>query len=469
MKKRHPLYCVIPVLIISLLLCACSSSVQTPGNDASDPAVTTGVISNSAKPDETLPPDADEYLTPDDDAAKEEFATSTPENDTDLGLRGTKIDSAEATLTKEQKMIIQYFDEDYLEVEEYEFLSRYPKVFTGVQVRVFGEVEKVIALNEDTYQFVCTDYNDGYSMVVTCPISDTRFIEGDWLSIYGIYEGEKQIEVDGKTYIIPSIKAYSKTQLYEMGVVYDFNLYSLEYIKTIAEAIFGDAIEVRKPTVDDEGFHENTNSDAFNWYYVVELDNQSNAKFSKYLFSREGGYIQDMKSSENIQRSIEFSADFEHFFLFAYDSSLETLTLEYYDSNLNRLWKREFPETTNAQYDYTKNNIYLIANNELHIINIATGENTFAPTYVGERYDVRKTTDGILLLAENKSDAVMKLDLQGRMVWKTNLTADLMACSVQFEEDRIILGAQLDDDNWLHYIAIDNATGSVLNDAILLE
>ena len=55
------------------------------------------------------------------------------------------------------------------------------------------------------------------------------------------------------------------------------------------------------------------------------------------------------------------------------------------------------------------------------------------------------------------------------MIWKTNLTADLMACSIQFEEDRIILGAQLDDDNWLHYIAIDNVTGSVLNDAVLLE
>lgn len=175
-----------------------------------------------------------------------------------------------------------------------------------------------------------------------------------------------------------------------------------------------------------------------------------------------------MRSSANIQRSIEFSADFDHFFLFTYDSSLEMLTLEYYDYELNRIWKREFSETTNAQYDYTKNNIYLVSNNELYIINIQTGEDTFAPVYVGARYDVRKMSDGILLLAQNKSDALMKIDLQGNMVWKTNLSADLMSCSVQFENDRIILGAMLDDDEWMHYIAVDSNTGEVLDDAITL-
>ena len=430
----------------------------------------TDVISNSSKPSDTASSSAAEELTAEEIEAKKEFASSSAENDTDTGLKSIKIDTAEMTLSKEREMIIQYFDDDYLEVEEYEFLQRYPDIFTGVQVRVYGEVAKVVGMDDDTYQFVCTDYNDGYSMAVTASLSGTRFIEGDWLSIYGRYLGEKQYEIDGKTYILPSIEAYSKTALYEMGMVYDFNLYDLDYIKTIAEAIFGSDIEIRKPMIGDEGFTETTDPSAFDLYYVVELEDQSNAKFSKYLLSRETGYIKDMKFSDNILRQIEFSADFEHFFLFTYDKSLETLTLEYYDHDLNKIWKREFSETTNAQYDYTKNNVYLIANNELYIINIETGEDTYSPVYVGERYDIRKMKDGILLLSRQKSDAVMKIDLQGNMVWKTNLSADIVGCSIQLVEDKIILGAWLDDESWLpHYIVIDNATGSILQDAISLS
>ena len=222
--------------------------------------------------------------------------------------------------------------------------------------------------------------------------------------------------------------------------------------------------------IGDEGFTETTDPSAFDLYYVVELEDQSNAKFSKYLLSRETGYIKDMKFSDNILRQIEFSADFEHFFLFTYDKSLETLTLEYYHHDLNKIWKREFSETTNAQYDYTKNNVYLIANNELYIINIETGEDTYSPVYVGERYDIRKMKDGILLLSRQKSDAVMKIDLQGNMVWKTNLSADIVGCSIQLVEDKIILGAWLDDESWLpHYSVLDNAPGSILQDAISLS
>ena len=454
---------ILSLVMAGTLLFACGCG-KTPVVEEAEPATT---ISNLSKPKEDI---SSETLAEASLEEKEAFATSSPENDTDIGLKSIKIDNAEAELTQEQKMIIQYFDDDYLEVEEYEFLSRYANVFTGVQVRVFGKVAKIIALNDETYQFVCTDYEDGYSMLVTCSTSGPRYIEGDSLSIYGFYEGEQMVEVDGKSYILPSIKANDKTYIYQMGVVSENNLHSLERIKVLAETIFGKNIEIRKPVIGDEGFAEGYNEEALNWYYVVELENQSNAKFSKYLFHREAGYIKDMRSSENIQRSIEFSADFEHFFLFTYDTSLETLTLEYYDSSLNKIWKREFAETTNAEYDYTKNNVYLIANNELFIINIETGEDTFNPVYVGERADIRKLNDGILLLAENKSDALMKIDVHGNMVWKTNLSADMCSWSIQVVGDKIILGAYLDDEYWLpHYIVVDNSTGEILIDAVSMS
>lgn len=477
------------LLATILFTFGCSNENSTPPSE--EPANSAGTES-----DQTEPEDPKEKKPASEDEEKKELSSeemqketkpnaSTPENDSDVGLKNIKIDSSEANLTPIQKQIIQYFDDDYLEVEEYEFLKRYAKLFTGVQVRVYGTVAKIISSGPDTYQFVCEGYvdgnSDGYSMVVTASNEDTRFIEGDQLSIYGLYLGEETVTVDGETWVLPSIRANSRTSIYQMGIVFEYNLYSLDYIKAIAEEIFGKDIEIRKPTNADEGFElvEDWSSEfepqgsvhAFDWYYVVELEDQSKAKFSKYLFSREVGYIKDMKSSESIERNIEFSADFKHFFLFTYDSSLEILSLEYYDSDLNKIWEREFSETINPIYDYTKHNIYVLANNELHIINTKTGEDTYPPSYIGERYDIRKMDDGILVISTSKADAVMKLGLDGKIIWKTNLSSELSSASIQIVEDRIILGAYLLDDDFYmpHYIMLDKGSGEIQTDAVAYE
>lgn len=163
----------------------------------------------------------------------------------------------------------------------------------------------------------------------------------------------------------------------------------------------------------------------------------------------------------NIYRAVEFSADFNHYFLFTYDESLENLTLEYYDLEFNKLWKREFSETTSTHYDYTKNNIYLIANNELYIINIETGEATFQPTYVGEKAAIRKLPDGILLVSAGKSDGVMKIGLDGKIVWKTNLTDDPYEVNgIQVIGDNIVLML-----NYNTYLLLSNETGDIIQEA----
>ena len=123
----------------------------------------------------------------------------------------------------------------------------------------------------------------------------------------------------------------------------------------------------------------------------------------------------------NLERYLEFSADFEHYFLFTLDHALEKLTLEYYDKDFSKIWKREFEGTTAAHYDYTKNNIYLSADNSLYIIDLSTGEYTFQPAFIGEKQEIRKMTDGILSVGFTKSDAIMKTDLEGRFGGKYSL------------------------------------------------
>ena len=122
------------LVLLIFILCSCAQTNQQP-------------ISNNSSPVENSVAEESREMTSEEKQAQKDFANSTPENDTDTGLKSIKIDTAEMDLSDAQKKIIQYFDDDYLEVEEYEFLHRYPNLFTGVQVRVYGEVSKIIGMN----------------------------------------------------------------------------------------------------------------------------------------------------------------------------------------------------------------------------------------------------------------------------------------------------------------------------------
>lgn len=480
------------LLVLTLLFtCGCDNS----GSKKKDTDETTGPISNLSKPDAGTVPVGEAT-----DEEKEAFANSTPENDTDVGLKNIKIDTAEGNLTDQQKAVLAYFDDDYLSPPSYEFLRRYPNVFSGAQMRVWGTVKKVINMDADNYEVVLWlgvgqgEYGwvdddptyEGHYLYLTGKTGSAWFMEGDTLLIYGRYTGIKTLDIDGTSYTIPQLNVYR--EYFDKSIApNDIYRYiekcSADEIKNIAECIFGQNIEVRVPIPGTDiqedifGLWEETSGGKIP-YYIVELENQSNAKFTKYFFyaGADADYtdarVSDAKDALNpsgIERNIEFAADFKHFFLFTYDTNLENLTLEYYDSNLNKVWKREFPETTNAIYDYTKNNIYLVANNELYIINTETGEDTYAPSYVGEKAAIRKLNDGILLVSKNKSDGVMKISLKGDIIWKTNLVENThFVEGIQIIGDTIVLDQYYwnsSQEYGTHYVVLDNATGKVLIDA----
>lgn len=477
-----------------LFVCGCS-------NSSNSDADSTKPTSNLSKPDSNIDNYPQETAS---DEKKELFANSTPENDTDVGLKNIKIDNAERQLSDQQKAVLSYFDDDYLIPPSYEFLRRYPNVFNGAQIRIWGTVKKVISMDAEKYEMILwfgvgqaeygyvdetSEYN-GHYLYLTGKTGSAWFMEGDTLLVYGRYIGVKTTDIDGTSYTIPQINVYREyfdTSTAPNDIYRYIEKCSADDIKIIAESIFGSNIEVRVPIPgtdvqqDIYGLWCET-SGGKSPYYTVELENQSNAKFTKYFFDASadmaGGStrIQDAKDALNpsgIERYIEFAADFEHFFLFTYDTNLENLTLEYYDSTLNKIWKREFPETTNAQYDYTKNNIYLVANNELYTINIETGEDTFSPSYVGEKTAIRKLSDGILLISKNKSDGVMKISLDGDIIWKTNLAEDTHSVDgIQLIGETIVLDQyywNAAEDYGTHYVVFDNATGKVIVDAVTIE
>lgn len=359
------------------------------------------------------------------------------EEDDNLGLMNVKIHDEGSNLTDTQKLLIQYFDRDYFLFPSYTSLQRYPQAYKGSQIYTLGYVTKVIESNDKEYTALVeygayktyngVDSPTGVYAVIKGKQTETRFMEGDSLCIYAKYDNVDTYTVDGKSYTVPTLLINRWTLFYELDIAAP--MYSMEDIRTIAKYVFGEDVKVRDPQKSDftgeeaEDFYP---EDYKYLYYVAELDNQSNANFTKYEFNAlKGGKIYDLKSEWPVSRNLTFSADFENFYLQVFDESLNTYILECYDRNLKKIWSREFDRTTTAVLDYTADHIYLVANGNMYIINAKTGEDDVEPKFVGAKTGIRKLKDGILLIAAGQSDAVMKTDLVGNVLWTVNLAEPL--------------------------------------------
>ena len=356
-----------------------------------------------------------------------------PADDTELGLMNVKIRN-NSNLNEVEKLIVQYFDTDYFRAP-YSSLQRYPQVYKDAQINFLCYVTKIIESNAEEYTALVEYeayknaegfyWETGDYAVIKGTQTETRITEGDTLYLFGKYVDVNTYTVDGKSYTVPTVlvNRYSYFSYYDIVRP----MYSQEEIRSMAKYIFGDDIKLRYTEDNDVAFGDDYGYDQYKGlYYTAELDNQSNANFTKYLFfAGYGGYIIDCKSEYPIERNLTFSADFEHFYLEVFDNSLKIYTLECYDRDLKKVWSREFDQTTSSVIDYTKNHIYLVANGSMYIIDAETGKNAVEPKYVGAKSEIRKLEDGILLVSHKSADAIMKTDLAGNVLWTANLSKDM--------------------------------------------
>lgn len=408
--------------------------------------------------------------------------------DFEIGLRNVKIDTEGTSLTDAQKQVLQFFDTDYLSVYDYEFFRRYPNIFIGTQMTNMGRVYKVLQQDNDSYEALMGwNYTDAYLaqdwdyfksqlVLLRGTTGDAWLMDNDFVNISGRYTGIENINVDGTSYTVPVFEVHSCTVWSgDDGDYSGLARFSYKDIKSIAKAIWGDNIRVSESTEDEVL----TTFVDFPQYpvYTITLENQSNANFSKYLMVADGGKIYDISArtswEDPVQRYLEFAPDFQHYFLYTYDSSLENLELAYYDTSFNKLWSREFEDTTSAIYDYTKSNIYLVANNSLYVMDLQTGEDATSPQFVGQKLDIRKLTDGILLLGQEKSDGLMKCDLSGKVEWSVNLPYDNVypLADLQVIDGNLVLGytyqtGKTDEYGWDElasiYCLYDLSTGDLI-------
>lgn len=475
------------ILCLTFVLTGCSKGTESSVSETTKEVTESSAVGEISDSDlETNPIDVD---------VKSEI-------DDELGLASAKIDQL-ADLTDEQKTVLQYFDNDYLSIDNYEFMQRYPQVYEGAQITCSGTVKKIITSNSDEYQLLIwigktndqffyrggldlteKDYenylneNANNYVVIKGHQTSTRLIEGDNITLYGRYKSLDTYDVDGTSLTIPTVdvyRAYISTD--SMDELYGTVKFNADYIKSVAKAVFGNDISVRNAVLDED--YGNSMSWRFEEdpFMIVEPDNQTNAKFTKFRFYMRDGYIEDAKEASRndlldttnslIQRSIEFAPDFKHFYLFIFDTELKTLTVEYYNNDFQKQWSREFEDTVNAVYDYTNTNIYLVANNDLYIINTENGEDRYEPSFIGEKTGIRKLKDSILFTTDYSSaDAIMKTDLEGNIIWKTNLDDGYQFQQVQFINDKIVFECVRDG---YHYVVLNQEDGTVDIDAVSLD
>lgn len=147
-------------------------------------------------------------------------------------------------------------------------------------------------IDSETYPMRCWDYNHiiGYIRIA---ISKT-----DGLMAYGRYSGVETVEIDGTSYTIPCVDAYHANYAYQYRAFIINDRFDYSAIKPVAQAIFGKDIEIREAEAED--FSEDTAMSyertlGYYPFFLVELENQSNANFTKFLFSTQDGKIVDAK------------------------------------------------------------------------------------------------------------------------------------------------------------------------------
>lgn len=391
----------------------------------------------------------------------------TNEQKTLISFSNMKIDNPDLNLTEKQKEVLQYFDNDYFAIENYENLQRYPNIYKGSQIMFTGQIKKVIKSTDTEYEFLVNfnpdgeyfyeeDLNPDELFVIKGEQTDKRFIKGDFIEVYGRYKNIDNYEIDGISYTLPTINAFKVIDATSLR-------FDLDTITKVARDIFGEDIKIKEP-VSGIDYQYNQISEAS---YLVTLDNQSNANFQSFVFTREVGSIADKRLyTENAGRKIYISADLEHYIIKVYEENTKHMYLEYYTRDLSKVWSREFDNVTDIPMDYTTETIALVADNDLYLIDTNTGENIIEPSFVGTKTNVLLIEDGAILIGKEAKDMIMKVDMNGKILWKTSTQSsnDYEYSKIQIVNDNLVINWLGEKDGYLNdaYIVLDKDGNKIL-------
>lgn len=382
---------------------------------------------------------------------EEEGSSDIEKNETGVEVDGSivswgnlEVDNPDLNLTEDQIEVLKYFDNDYFYIQNYDSFQKYPMVYRETQICLDGVVVKMLETNDETYKcVVCMGayylnfekkelfLPDNQLVVISGQHPDNaRIIEGDFLSFYGRYIDIQPFDVDGKRDYYPYITVnYAAPPINNGGHGTLPIRFDLDDIERVAKIIFGNNIKLKDPVCGEDFELDELRFPQYD-FYLVTPDNQSNANFSSFEFCSQKGFIRDINSTKDIERTLLVSADFEHYIVNIFDRNLNLIYLEYYDRDFQKLWSREFKDVDTLSLDYTSKNIYLVANNDLYIIDTETGKDQISPAMVGEKVKISVSKDGIIMIGAGDKDNIMKTDFEGNIIWKTSTDIEVASCNM---------------------------------------
>lgn len=400
--------------------------------------------------------------------------------DNNVGDGLLSVDDKDSNLSERQKTVLQYFDDNYLSIEDYSYFKRYPDIFKQTKVSFEATVEKVLKSNDKEFEVLAEvmsrDSTSQSYVIIKGNQTKRRLMEGECIKVQGRFINNEDMTIDGVSYNLPVIEYHNNI----FCNVYDENgqlmpdecgctdaaMYDEEFAKEVAKAIFGDSVSVRMGTEDDLVLGIHSWSDTF---VVATLENQSNANFTAFEIYTNFPYIRDVKSTAKVKRYFNYTSDFNHYLISVQDTDFKTFTFEYYDKDLNKIWSREFEGTETAIYDNTDNYIYSVVNNELHILDMKTGKDVVDPIAAANRVKINKLKDGIFLGGKDSFDTFMLVGLDGKVKWKTNYGKSIDSIgSIQLINDELVVEVYQEDPEepqqlFKEYVRLSAKDGSIIS------
>lgn len=367
-------------------------------------------------------------------------------DDSMISWANMKMDNPSLDLTPEQLAVVKYFDNDYFAVYDYDSLQRYPKAYRGAQISIAGMIEEILYADDDTFECIVAQgkiTSDGptgnYLIVRGKQPAQSRVAEGDVYEFCGRYIDIGSPESGAISGQYPIIAANYYFETTPVGTLPRFGL---EDIIPVAKMMLGDDVKIREPV-----YGEDFDFDELHWpqyfFYLATPGNQSNDNFNSFEFSCMNGNVRDSRATVDVMRTFNVAADFEHYYLSIHDKNLNLFYLECYDRNYQKVWGREFHNVDTVPYDYTNSVIYLVADNDLYIIDAKTGEDMQEPVLVGQKVKVNLLPDGAILVGKGEKDNLMKVDLDGNIVWKVSADIDVTGCyMLQVVDGNVIADVQ---------------------------
>ncbi len=398
------------------------------------------------------------------------------------------MNSDDKNYSEIQSEILKYFDNDYFNFWVKD-LQRYPQVFNDAKVKTTALIMKVIKSDDNEFEVIALDfgglayedasfYLDTYKnedlkdlstedenrlVIIKGSQLSERMLKGDFIYVEGRCKGTSNYDIDGKSYVLSTINSINVIQKdYE-------NKFSLNTVKKVAEYIFGKDIKISNPVENQDYKKSNENGN----FYKVTLDNQANSNFKVFNMYRDIGNITYNKIhnelSNNTVKKLFVGADFKHYIVSTYDADLKHVYIDYFDNDFKKLWSREFDYNSTKTYsspmDYTADKLSVVVDNDLYIIDLATGNNIVEPILVGEKIKVNMMSDGIVLIGDNNKDAIMKVSYDGKTEFKINANTSMSKIETAYTQivnGKMVIGLRgLGEDAGCEKYIVLNSDGTV--------